>query len=149
MEPGGALCHCGMRGCLEAYAGSYGIVRIAKELLGRKRSLLRRLCPDLDGLEPRTVSLAAEKGDPVAQAVWREVGRYLGIGIANLVYVLNPDAVLILGGVSRAGDLILKPVVEFLRGRPFKTPFKHVDVRIGRTPNLGAAGAGLLGIDAA
>lgn len=149
VEPRGELCHCGSRGCLEAYAGSYGIVRSVRKLLGpgRKGSILKSLCPDLDGLTPSTIALAAEKGDPVAQAAWIRTGYYLGLGIVNLVYCFNPEAVLIVGGVSKAGPLLLKPLTEVLQSQPFRTPFRKVSVRIARRSDLGALGAALLALE--
>lgn len=147
VDPRGPRCACGVRGHVEAYAGSYGIVRIARQMLRGRASALRRACPDLALLEPRHVALAASKGDAVARAVWREAGRKLGLAIADAVYLFNPDVVLIAGGVSRAGRLILDPVLELLREQPFKTPFEAARVRIARTPNLGAIGAGLLALE--
>lgn len=147
VEPGGATCNCGARGHVEAYAGSYGIVRLARTLIAGRRSLLTTLCPDLSKLDPRIVAEAAGRGDAVARRVWREAGRKLGLAIADAVYLLNPDVVLLSGGVSRAGRLILDPVHEVLREQPFKTPFDAARVRIARTPNLGAIGAGLLAFE--
>lgn len=147
VDPRGPRCACGARGCVEAYAGSYGIVRTARKLLRGRRSLLRTLCPDLRKLEPRILAEAAAKGDPVAKEVWRFTGRKLGQAIANAVYLLNPDFVLVAGGVSRAGRLILDPIHEVMREQPFKTPFRTIHVRISRTPNLGALGAGLLALE--
>ncbi len=147
VEPEGELCHCGLRGCLEAYAGSYGIVRTARKLMAERRSLMARWCPDPHLLEPKIVAEAACARDWAARETWRVTGYYLGLGIANAVYLLNPEEILIVGGVSRAGRLILDPVASVLRAQRFKTPFKRARVRIARTPNLGAVGAGLLGLE--
>lgn len=147
VDPRGPKCACGARGCVEAYAGSYGIVRTARRLLRGRPSKLRRLAPDSTRLEPRILAEAAAAGDRVAKEVWRETGRRLGMAIANAVYVLNPDVVLISGGVSRAGRLILDPIHEVLREQPFKTPFRAIHVRVSRTPNLGALGAGLQALE--
>ncbi|MEK7859651.1 MAG: ROK family protein [Elusimicrobiota bacterium] len=150
VEPGGELCHCGARGCLEAYAGNYGIVRTARRLLKkdpRRGALLRRLCPDLDALDPKTLTLAAERGDAVAREVWRLTGRRLGIGLANLVLVLNPDVLLLLGGVSRAGRWLLDPVRRSLSDQPFQTSFKAASVRMAGNHDGGCVGAALLALD--
>lgn len=147
VDPRGPRCSCGARGCVEAYAGAYGIARTARSLLRERRSSLRRLCPDLSALEPKQVAEAAAQGDAVAREVWTLTGRRLGSAIANAVYLLNPDVVLIAGGVSRAGPLILDPVREVLSAQPFATPFRRARVRIARTPNLGAVGAGLLALE--
>ncbi|MBI5201801.1 MAG: ROK family protein [Elusimicrobia bacterium] len=147
VDPRGPLCACGARGHAEAYAGSYGIVRIARKLLRGKKSLLHTLCPGLKELEPRLIAHAALEGDKIALAVWEEAGRRLGLAIADAVYLLNPDRVLIVGGVSRAGRLILDPIQAVLRAQPFKTPFDAAKVEIASTPNLGAIGAGLLALE--
>ncbi|MBI4422356.1 MAG: ROK family protein [Elusimicrobia bacterium] len=147
VDDGGERCNCGARGCVEAYAGSYGIVRTALRLIRGRSSLIKGLCPDLRRLEPRLIAEAAAQGDAAAREVWEETGRRLGLAITNAVYLLNPDVVLIVGGVSRAGRLILDPVERVLRRQPFRTPFSHVQVRIARTPNLGAVGAGLLALE--
>lgn len=150
--PGGEKCHCGLRGCLEAYAGSYGILRTVRRLLsgpGVRRSLLRRMEPDPARLDTRLVALAARKGDPVARAAWAVAGRALGLGIANAVYLLNPEAVLLVGGVSAVGPLLLQPIRDVLRDQPFKRSFGIVRVSVARTPHLGALGAALRGLESA
>jgi glucokinase len=148
VEVDGSICSCGARGCLETYTGTSAILATACKLLaapsGRK-SLLRRW--PADQLTPEILSKAAAAGDAVAKDVWRFVGYYLGTGISSLVYLLNLDDILFVGGVSKAGRLILDPVKEILRLRPFRTPSSHVRVRIGRTPDLGAVGAALLGLE--
>src|SRR5262249_28742759 len=147
VEADGELCNCGSRGCLEAYAGSVGLLNAARKLLaapsGRK-SLLHQW-PSSE-LTPEKLSQAALKDEAVAKAVWQMGGYYLGLGISSLVYLLNLDDVVLVGGVSKAGRLILDPAMDVLRTRPFRMPFDHVRVRIGRLPDLGAVGAGLLGL---
>ena len=144
VEPGGALCHCGQRGCLEAYAGSYGIIRIAKRLLSesRARSSLRG-----GALDPARIAAAADRGDAVARRVWAITGRYLGIGLTNLVLVLNPEVVLLLGGVSRAGTWLLAPIREQLHRQPFRTPFGKLTLRAADNPDWGCVGAALRALD--
>ncbi|MFA6028627.1 MAG: ROK family protein [Elusimicrobiota bacterium] len=145
--PGGALCSCGARGCLEAYAGRRAVARQARELLAanpRRRSPLRVLARRLD---PRDVSEAARFGDPLAREVWRAVGLALGRGIANLVLAFNPDAVVLTGGVSRAGALFMPALEAELRRNPFRAPFSHARVVVGRVENIGAVGAGLLALE--
>lgn len=150
VESGGAICNCGSRGCLEAYAGSYGIVRLAREAVEKDAahgSVLKRLCPDLSKLSPRDLSAAAEQGDEAARAVWERVGSLLGVGISNLVLILNPECILILGGVSRAGHWILDPLQRVLAAKPFRTPFSAVELRLADNPNAGCVGAGLLAFE--
>ena len=131
VKPGGRLCHCGNRGCLEAYAGSYGIMRTARSL-------------GLKGLTPRDIAAAADGGDALAREVWARTGRVLGVGLSNLVLVLNPDVVLLLGGVSRAGRWLTGPIEEHFRGQPFKTPFSGLRVKLAESTKAGWLGAALL-----
>ncbi|MBI5245359.1 MAG: ROK family protein [Elusimicrobia bacterium] len=145
--PGGARCGCGGRGCLEAYAGRHAIVRAVKRLLAqepRRRSVLRSCS---GRIEPCDAAEAAAAGDPLARDVWAMVGRAMGLGISNLVMLLNLDAVILVGGVSRAGPLFIGEIQKSLRRNPFRTPCRHVRVRLGRTSHLGALGAGLLSLE--
>lgn len=148
VEPGGRLCHCGARGCLEAYCGSYGILNTARELIKRPSPGLKRLCPDIAELSPAILSAAAHAGDKGARAVWERTGTWLGRGLVNLILTLNPEVVLLLGGVSRAGELLSKPVRRVLDAQPFKTPFKKLAVRLTADPTAGCLGAALLALEA-
>jgi glucokinase len=130
----GPLCHCGRRGCLEAYAGTYGILRSAKALMRRPPS----------PLTPKAVAEAALAGDRGALKVWDEVGTRLGQGLASLILVLNPDAVLLLGGVARAGRLVLDPVRRAFAAQPFREPFRKVVLAAPAERDWGVVGAALL-----
>ncbi|HAM34641.1 MAG TPA: hypothetical protein DEB40_02955 [Elusimicrobia bacterium] len=146
----GARCHCGARGCLEAYAGKYGIVRTARELLRARPdsgAVLRRLVPNLKALSPKCLKAAADQGDPIAREVWRRTGTVLGWGLANVVIVFNPDVLVFLGGVSRAGNWILDPVRRVFHEHPFGTSLRHVTLRCAVNPNGGCVGAALLALE--
>lgn len=146
----GEPCHCGKRGCLEAYAGNYGIVRAARRLLRARPSqgrLLRRLSPDPSALTPEHLTRAAEGGDEVARQVWRRTGRLLAAGLANVVLVLNPDVLLLLGGVSRAGRWLMEPLRRGLDAQPLRTPFNHAAVRLAANREGGCVGAALLALE--
>lgn len=134
LERDGPLCHCGRRGCLEAYAGTYGIRRVARRLMRRPPS----------PLTPKALAEAARAGDRGARRTWREVGTRLGQGLANLVLVLNPDAVLILGGVARAGRLVMDPIREVFSDQSFREPFKHLMLSAPADRDWGVVGAALL-----
>jgi glucokinase len=91
----GLKCACGTNGCLEAYAGARGIVqRSGTELT------VAQLCKN------------AEAGQKQAIDLFTETGKYLAIGVGNLINILDPDLVIIGGGVAQAGDLIIKPCIE-------------------------------------
>lgn len=150
VEAGGQLCHCGGRGCLEAYGGSYGILRLARKLIAKHPKRAKRLlaiCGAPSKLEPVHLSKAAEAGDSIAQEVWLETGRKLALGLENLILVMNPDVLLVLGGVSRAGRWLLDPIEAHLAAQPFRTPFSRARVKLADDPNAGCLGAALLALE--
>lgn len=134
LELNGPRCHCGRRGCLEAYAGTYAIARLAREFMRRPPS----------PLTPKAVADAALAGNSGARKVWDVVGTRLGQGLSNLILVLNPDAVLLLGGVARAGKLVLDPVRRVFAAQPFREPFKNLDLSAPVARDWGVVGAALL-----
>lgn len=147
IEAGGRECKCGSRGCLEAYAGSYGILRTARELLEKRPQdgrLLLSLAGSAEHLEPRHVTEAADGGDAVAREVWRLTGQWLARGVADTVFVLNPDAILILGGVSRAGKWVTEPIEAHFAAQPFKTMFSAARLKLADNTKAGWQGAALL-----
>ncbi len=109
----GPLCACGNHGCLEAYAGTVGLRRRARELAAgdpRASEALRALVREKgDHLDAEALQRLAGAGDPTAIAIFAEAGRRLGQAVANCVNVLDPDVVIIGGGVAQAGELILGP----------------------------------------
>ncbi len=113
IEQDGPLCNCGRRGCVEAYVGLNGILRLVKDQLKLgKESVLKKIDPGM--ITPKDISYAAGNGDGVAIDVFRKVGEYLGIGLGNVVNLLNVEKIVIGGGVSKAGEFILEPARETL-----------------------------------
>jgi glucokinase len=116
MVPDGQICGCGRRGCLEQYGSGTALVRYARALATADpegaRVLLTASGGAVDAIEGHMVTEAAKGGDPLAVAVFAEIGRWLGRGIASLASVLDPAVVVIGGGVADAGDLLLGPVRE-------------------------------------
>lgn len=150
IERGGAPCHCGDRGCLEAYAGSYGILRTARELLAaspRRGEVLRRICPDIAALSPIHISRAADAGCELSRTVWRRTADALAVGLESMVLVLNPDVVLILGGVSRAGKWLSGPIEEHFARQPFRTAFSRAKLKLADNQHAGRVGAALLALE--
>jgi glucokinase len=111
--PDGLLCPCGNHGCWEQYASGRALVRSARELAaadpGRAETLLSLGDGTPPGIQGVHVTAAAEDGDLVALDAFEEVGRWLGQGLADIVAVLDPSCLIIGGGVSDAGELILDP----------------------------------------
>ncbi|HAZ08720.1 MAG TPA: hypothetical protein DCZ01_09420 [Elusimicrobia bacterium] len=134
LSPSGPRCHCGRRGCLEAYVGTYGIQRAARRLMRKPPK----------PLTPKRVADAAKAGDSGALRVWEEVGTWLGLGLANLTLVYNPEAVLLLGGVARAGRLLSDPVRRVFAEQPFREPFASLTLAAPMDRDWGCVGAALL-----
>jgi glucokinase len=111
VEPGGPLCGCGNEGCWEQVASGRAIGRLGRRAaMDHPQTLMVELAGrDPDKVDGLVVTEAAKKGDPVAAHVLAEVGRRLGEGIGGLVNILDPDIVVVGGGVIEAGDLILGP----------------------------------------
>lgn len=106
----GRQCECGLKGCLEAYVAEKGIVRTAKELLAEsdEPSLMR----DLSEIKPKSISRCCEQGDKLAIEVYRRTGHLLGISLANFAAVYDPEAIILAGGVIKAGKWLLDPTEE-------------------------------------
>ena len=118
----GRRCACGNYGCLEAYASGPAIAARAVEgLEAEAASLLPDMVDgDLDRITAAHVSEAIIAGDEYAADVMRETARFLGTGVANLVNILNPEMIVVSGGVTRAGDHLFGPLKAEVRKRAFK-----------------------------
>jgi glucokinase len=114
--PDGRLCGCGNRGCLEQYGSGSALVRATREAAASSsllaRDLLDRVDGDPEAITGPLITQAAQEGDRFAIEQLRQVGHWLGHGIASLVAVLDPAVIVIGGGVSEAGDLLLGPINE-------------------------------------
>lgn len=108
----GRSCGCGRSGCLEAYCSATGVARTAREILANsdRPSLLRELnAEDITSLD---VSIAAEKGDELANEIYQFTGTMLGEACANFAAFSSPEAFIFFGGMTKAGELIMKPIRE-------------------------------------
>jgi glucokinase len=113
--PDGRECECGRRGCWEQYSSGNALVRYVRARLTDHPTKLAELCGgNPDALTGPMVTAAAAGGDPLALEGFSVVGDWLGVGVANLVAAFDPDVVVIGGGVSDAGDLLLEPAREAL-----------------------------------
>jgi glucokinase len=119
----GRRCNCGNYGCLEAYASGPAIARRAVEQLrAGLESRLTIMCEgDLDAITAQTVFEAARAGDDVALDVVRDTAHYLGVGLANLLNIFNPELVVIMGGVTQAGDALFEPLRREVARRAFRS----------------------------
>lgn len=125
VEPQGYPCGCGSQGCVEQYASATAIVRIAKEMMPRYPGTELRSSFELTPLE---IYEAGVKGDKLATEVFRVAGTYLGIALGGLVNVLNPEVVVIGGGVSAGWDLFIEPLRAEILRRSFPHPGERVKI---------------------
>ena len=142
----GRKCKCGNYGCMEAYASGPNIAARAVEgLEAGTESILSELVEGrLEDISAATVYEAVILGDAFADEVMKETAKVLGVGIANLVNALNPDVVVIAGGVTRAGDHLFEPLRKEVRRRAFRSAVEACRVVPAALPEtaglIGAAG---------
>jgi glucokinase len=108
---GGRQCECGLKGCLETYVAAKGIIQTAKELLEKnpyEQSLLR----DCERLTPKIIADYCNLGDNIAIETFRRTGYMLGLSLANLAAVIDPEAIILSGGIAKAGKWLLDPLEE-------------------------------------
>ncbi|MBM3469990.1 MAG: ROK family protein [Armatimonadetes bacterium] len=118
---GGPECGCGRAGCLEALASGPAIAREARQALeGGRPSVLSQV--PREAITAEVVARAAEDGDPLAREIFAGAAAALGVGITNLVNLLNPAMVIVGGGVSRAGELLFAPVRRIVLAEAFERP---------------------------
>jgi glucokinase len=140
----GRRCKCGNYGCLEAYASGPAIAARAVEEVqaGTPSSIPTYVSGDLAQVTAQTVYQAAQDGDDLALEVVRDTARFLGAGIANLVNILNPEVVVITGGVTQAGDRLFAPLRIEVKRRAFKPAVESCRIVPGALPGTaGVCGA--------
>ena len=116
IDPNGSLCTCGNRGCLETFASATAIARQAREIVAKNQpTQLAQF--GRDQMTARIVADAARHGDLAAQQIIAEAGAQLGVALAGLVNLINPNMVVVGGGVAQIGDLFLEPVRREVKRR--------------------------------
>lgn len=149
INEGGALCPCGNRGCLEAYASGTAIGQLAERRLAAGEVPEDSALHGLAEISGKSVTISAHAGDVAAIDVLATCGVWLGVGIASLVNALDPAVVVIGGGAMQAGDLLLKPArsayEERILGRAHRTVVPVVGAVLG--DDAGVIGAALLALD--
>jgi len=141
----GRHCKCGNYGCLEAYASAPAIATRAREVLVREEG--ESVIPTMvdgkfENITAQIVYDAAAAGDPIANEIVRDTARYLGVGVANLLNIFNPDIVVLAGGVTAAGDALFVPLRAEVRRRAFSPAVRAVKIVPGELPGTaGVVGA--------
>ncbi len=112
VEPDGRPCGCGRKGCLETYCSATGVVRTAIAMLEESPEATSLRDIATDKLTSYEVYKAAMAGDTMAQEVFKQTGRRIGIACANIATFLSPEAFIFFGGLAQAGELLLRPIEE-------------------------------------
>jgi glucokinase len=143
IEANGRKCKCGNYGCLEAYASGPAIaLRAVEGIEAGAESLLPALVNGrLEDITAATVYEGVVLGDPYANEVMRETAKILGAGIANMINVLNPEMIVIAGGVTRAGDHLFSPLRAEVRRRAFRSAQEACEIVSAQLPGT----AGVIG----
>ena len=114
----GELCSCGRRGCFERYASARALIRLTQEAMrAEPQSLLWQFAPTVEQVDGRTVFLAVKQGDAAAQRALDAYIANLGEGIANIVNVFRPQAIVLGGGISAEGETLLAPLRKYVYPR--------------------------------
>jgi len=140
----GPLCNCGSRGCLEAYVGKDYFLKDVKRGLrkGAKSIVINMAHGRLSGITPELLQRAAEKGDSFAIGKWREYGRHIGSALAGIVNLLNPELIIIGGGMSGAYRHIAGPIREVIDEKAMRIQKKTVKLARAKLGNdAGVIGA--------
>lgn len=112
----GRMCGCGRKGCLETYTSATGVARTAKEFLSTRQdpSLLRNI--SIDEITSKDVAEAAQQGDALAKEIFEYTGQLLGEAFADFIAFSSPEAIILFGGLTKAGSLIFDPVKKHMEG---------------------------------
>lgn len=147
VESKGRKCNCGNHGCMEAYVGAPHIRErcIEKIKSGRKSIITKIVEGSLSKITPKVLEEAAFYKDKLSQEIWQETGMYLGIGLASLINIFNPEKIIIGGGVANAGKLIAEPMLKTIKERALAVSLKNVKiVRAKLGEEAGVIGAAML-----
>ena len=151
VDPNGPQCPCGRRGCWERFASGSGLGRLAREAAeaGRGRRLTELAGGDVDDVRGEHVTRAAIEGDAEAIAVFRTFGWWAALGIANLVNILDPEMVVVGGGLVEAGDVVMDPIraafADLVLAGAHRPQVQIVPAALGG--DAGAIGAALIGFE--
>lgn len=133
----GRVCGCGRKGCLEAYCSATGVARTAREIMEKMNtpSLLR----DIKEITSRDVYEAALKGDKVALEIFDFTGNMLGEAIADFIAFSSPEAIILFGGLSKAGNLLLNPIQHSVDKNVLHTFKGKTKIILSQLPDSDAA----------
>lgn len=135
----GPKCNCGNFGCIEVYASATAMVRRFKESLQRGTSSLLQNSSEITA---KLINDAAIQGDQASLKILQETGQYLGIALVNIMHILNPELIVLTGGVIGSGDLLMNPIKEVIKQKAFEASSKNTEIVFSK---LGSD-AGIIGV---
>lgn len=138
INPKGPVCRCGKKGCLERYVGADYLVNYAKRLIKKKDSTLKKY----KRLTPREIAKEAKKKDKVAVEVFEYAGELIGYTLASVVQLIDPSLIIMAGGISKAGNILLNPIRKSIKKYIMPLEKRKVKIVISRLKdNAGILGA--------
>ena len=142
---GGIPCNCGNVGCWEAYASVTALIRQTKEAMEKHpESLMTEIANKEGKVSGRTSFEAAKAGDKVAKEVVKQYCEYVASGLVSIINIFQPEKLVIGGGISKEGDYLLKPIIEYCNAHEYNKYLKKVDISIATLFNdAGIIGAAL------
>lgn len=149
VKPNGFLCTCGKRGCLERYASATGIVNVALEMADQfdGTSQLKEQIESGQNISSKTVFFLADHGDILANQVVNEVCKYLGLALSHVGNTLNPENIIIGGGVSNAGNTLLHSTTKYFQDNAFPAVRNSTKLKLAQLGNdAGVIGAASLAL---
>ncbi|MDT8897186.1 ROK family protein [Thermanaerothrix sp. 4228-RoL] len=143
VDVNGPRCGCGNYGCVEVFASGPAIAAMGMKAVvqGWTTQIGSLVDYDLNRITPEIIARAARNGDAVAREIFEIAGGYIGTAVANVVVAINPQRVVIAGGVAQAGDLLLDPIRRTLHKRVFVAPKERVEI----VPSVLGNNAGVIG----
>jgi glucokinase len=143
----GERCNCGNIGCLESIASGTAIARRASEALARGERVLLSTGPQGEPgrIDAKAVAEAAEAGIPAAAAIIQDAAEGLGVGLVSIIHIFNPEIVILGGGLTQMGSLLLQPALQIVQERTMRVACKAVRIESALLGiNAGLVGAGAL-----
>lgn len=141
IQADGPQCNCGNYGCIEVYASATAMVKRFKSLLDKGVSSSLK---NTEEVTAKIINEAALQGDKAALNIIKETGCYLGVAVTNIIHILNPEVVVLAGGMTGSGDLLMNPIKEIVKNRTIEASYKDTQIVFSQLGNdagiIGAAG---------
>lgn len=143
INPDGEKCPCGNTGCLESYASARAMITKAVSMLEKgTESLLKECCKgSFYKITPENIYLSALDGDTLSREILRDAGKYLGVGLANIINIMSPEAIILTGGLIGAWNIYVQEAIKEASRRALKDLFESVKI----IPSSLGDNAGLIG----